>query len=191
MKAFDIQGDQVTFTAEFLAVPEFKALWNRDRTKGKSRAIKELSYVTFLCDNTIYNPYAGYSEDIRNETLVEDFIREEGWKPDKLTQEAVKKLRSLLETTSSRLLRSSRIAADKLAVYFETIDFSLLDDNGKPVYSARELATNLGAVGNIVKSLKALEEQVRKEQLDDNIARGGFEIGDFEIPSEDIDYGEE
>lgn len=190
MKAFDIQGDQVTFTAEFLAVPEFKAIWNKDKTKGKARAIKELSYVAFLCDNTVYNPYRGYSEDARSEELIKDFIGDITWKPNKQIKEAVNKLRKLLETTSSRLLRSSNIAADKLGVYFETIDFTLLDDNGKPVYSARELASNLSAMGNIVKSLKVLEEQVKKEQLDDNITRGGFEIGDFELPSTDINYGE-
>lgn len=189
MKAFDIQGDQVTFTAEFLAVPEFKAIWDRDKKKGKGSAIKELSYVAFLCDNTIYNPYRGYSEEARSEELIKDFIGDESWKPDREVQEAVDKLHGLLETTSSRLLRSSKIAADKLGVYFETIDFTLMDDNGKPIYSARELASNLSAMGNIVKSLKVLEDQVKKEQLDDNITRGGFEIGDFEVPSTDINYG--
>ena len=190
MKAFDIQGDSVTFTPEFLAVPEFKAIWNRDKRKGKAQAIKELSYVAFLCDNTVYNPYRGYSEDVRAEELIKDFIGDITWKPDQEVTKAVSKLHGLLETTSSRLLKSSMIATDKLGVYFETIDFTLLDDNGKPVYSARELASNLSAMGNIVKSLKILEEQVKKEQLDDNITRGGFEIGDFELPSADINYGE-
>lgn len=186
MKAFDIQGDKVTFTAEFLAVPEFNKIWNRDRTKGKGKAVKELSYITFLCDNTVTNPYMGYSEDIREDVLKEDFIGEKEWKPDDIILKATDKFRSLLETTSSRLLKSSKIAADKLAVYFEQIDFTILDDNGKPVYSARELASNLSAVGNIIKSLRVLEEQVKKEQLDDNMARGGAEIGIFELPSEDM-----
>lgn len=189
MKAFDIQGDHVTFTAEFLAVPEFKAIWNRDKTKGKARAIKELSYVAFLCDNTMYNPYRGYSEEVRGEILISDFVGDKLWKPDELIKKAVDKLHKLLETTSSRLLKSSLIASDKLGSYFENIDFSLLDDNGKPVYSARDLASNLSAVGNIIKSLRVLEDQVKKEQLDDNITRGGFEIGDFEVPSADINYG--
>jgi len=190
MRAYDIQGDTVTFTPEFLAVPEFNAVWKKDRTKGKGQAIKELSYVALLCDNTPFNPYGGYSEDVRESILIEDFIREEGWEPNERIKAAVEKLSGLLQTTSSRLLKSSKMAADKLGTYFETIDFTLLDDNGKPVYSARELASNLAAVGNIVKSLRVLEEQVRKEQLDDNVTRGGFEIGDFELPSEDIDYGE-
>jgi len=183
MKAFDIQGDIVTFTPEFLAVPEFNKLWMRDKKKGKAQAIRELSYVIFLCDNGITNPYVGYSEDIRSEVLIEDFIGDKAWKPDEQIQAASDKFRSLGETTSSRLLKSSNIAADKLAVYFEEIDFTLMDDNGKPMYSARELASNLSAVGNIVKSLRVLEEQIKKEHIDDNTARGGAEIGMLELPS--------
>lgn len=190
MKAFDILGDSVTFTPEFLAVPEFRAIWDRDKRKGKAQAMKELSFVALLCDNTTSNPYRNYSEEIRWEILRDDYIGKKDWSPDKAIKAAVEKLHSMSETTSSRLLRSAKIAADKLGNYFESVDFTLLDDSGKPVYSARELASNLGAVGNIVKSLKVLEDQVRKEQLDDNITRGGFEIGVFEIPDDDIDYGE-
>ena len=186
MKAFDIQGDSIAFTPEFLGVPEFKGIWDRDKRKGKARAIKELSYIVFLCDNTVSNPYLGYSEDIRSEILKEDFMGEADWKVDDLVNKGIAKFRLLLETTSSRLLKSSKIASDKLAVYFETIDFTLLDDNGKPVYSARELAANLSAVGNIIKSLRVLEDQVRKEHMDDNMARGGAEIGIFELPSENL-----
>lgn len=189
MGAFDIQGDKITFTPEFLAVPQNKVIWNRDKTKGKSKAMDELSYVVFLCDNTVKNPYRGYSEELRAEVLQLEFLKDK--EPDDAIKKAVKAMEGMMETTSSRLLKSAKVAADKLGNYFENIDFSQLDDNGKPVYSARELASNLSAVGNIVKSLKVLEDQVRKEQLDSNITRGGFEIGDFEIPSDDIDYGEE
>jgi hypothetical protein len=185
MKAFDIQGDQVTFTPEFLAIPQIKTIWDGDKKKGKVTAIQALSYIVFLCDNSPKNPYAGYSSDIRHDVLVEDFIREKGWKPNDKIVAAIEKLKKLMETTSSRLLESSKVAADKLAVYFENIDFTILDDNGKPIYSARELASNLSAVGNIVKSLRVLEDQVKKEHLDDNTARGGAEIGIFELPSDD------
>lgn len=190
MRAFDIVGDKVTFKPEFLAVPEFKALWDRDKTKAKHQAMKELSFIAFLCDNTPANPYMGYSEEIRERVLIEDFIGDEKWTPDYEILEAIEKLHSLYETPSSRLLAGALVAADQLANWFKYIDFSKLDDNGKQVYSARELSSNLSSVGNIIKSLKQLEKQVRQEQLDDATARGGSEIGIFEIPTEEfIDGG--
>ncbi len=191
MRAFDIIGDHVTFQAEFLAVPEFKAIWDRDRSKSKGRAIKELSFIAFLCDNTPINPYMGYSEDIREDMLKEDFIGDAKWVADELVEQGVRKLESLYESPSSRLLAGALVAADQLAGWFKNIDFSKLDESGKQIYSARELSSNLGAVGNIIKSLKHLEKQVRQEQLDDNVARGGGEIGIFEIPTEETDDGGE
>jgi len=189
MKAFDIVGDHVSFTPEFLAVPEFKAIWDRDRTKNKGRATKELSFIAFLCDNTPANPYMGYSEEIREDILKEDFIGNAKWDIDLLVGYGIRKLNTLFQTPSSRLLAGALVAADQLAGWFKSIDFSKIDDSGKQVFSARELSSNLGSVGTIIKSLKSLEKQVRQEQLDDNMARGGAEIGIFEIPT-DGDDGE-
>ena len=183
MKAFDIVGTTITFTPEFLAIPEFKAIWDADKTKIKSKATKELSYVVFLCDERAHNPYVGYSVELREEVLNIDFFGEEDPKIPKLVQGAITKFKSLLETTSTRLLRSGQSAADKLAGWFDSIDFTLVDDKGQFIYSASELSRNLKEIGNIIKSLKQLEQQVRLEQMDDNIARGGAEIGMFEIPT--------
>lgn len=189
MRVIDIEGDRISPTPECLTIPEFFALWKRDRSKFKKSAMKELTYVTFLVDNTIHNPYRGYGEEMRHEQLVLDYFDKE-WKPDSLMLDAIKKYRLLQKTTSSRLVAAAQIAADKLADYYSMVDFTQLDDNGKPVYSAREVQSNLKDLSNTIKSLFALEEQLRKEQLDGNLSRGGFEIGEFEIPSRDIDYGE-
>lgn len=190
MRLINIEGDRIVPTPECLVIPEFYTLWKRDRSKFKKKAMEELTYVTFLVDNTIHNPYRGYGEDMRTEVLCKDYF-EEGWKPDKLVKEAINKYRSMQKTTSSRLVGAAQIAADKLADYYSMVNFHDFDDNGRPVYSAREVQSNLKDLSNTIKSLYALEEQLRKEQLDGNLSRGGFEIGEFEIPSSDIDYGDD
>src|SRR6056297_1919132 len=152
IRSFDIQGDKIDFTPEFLAVPQFKAIWDRDKTKNKKKAIDELSFIVFLCDNRPENPYSSYSENIRKEVLAGDFFHGTYPKNDELIEEGIKKLYQLFETTSTRLLAGAQIAADELSEWFKNIDFTRVDDNGKPIYSASELARNLSAVGNIVKS---------------------------------------
>ena len=52
------------------------------------------------------------------------------------------------------------------------IDFKEIDSNGKPVFSAKDLSSNLASVGSIVKSLGMLEDMVKKEQLDTTTIRG-------------------
>jgi len=190
MRLITIEGDRIIVTPECLSVPEFMTLWKRDRSKFKKKGVQELTYVTFLVDNTLNNPYRGYGEQMREEILRKDYF-EEDWFPDDEVKEAVNKYRSLQKTTSSRLVGAAQMAADKLADYYTMVDFHLHDSNGKPIYSAREVQSNLKDLSNTIKSLFALEEQLRREQLDGNLSRGGFEIGEFEIPSMDIDYGED
>jgi len=189
MRVFDISNGAVTLDPSRLIIPEFNALWRRDKNKDKLRATKEISYIVFMYDLSVDNPYRGYLEIERDLVLRRDFFPDGKWEPDELVQKAIKKFRELSETTNTRLLASARSAAEKLATYFEEVDFKQLDSQGKPVYSARELASNLAAVGNIVKSLTFLEEQVRKESLDNTVARGGSDIGMYEIPKLDFDYG--
>lgn len=177
---FDIVGDKITVTAETLSVPEFKTLWERDNSKDKSTALSELKYITFLCDMSMKNPYRGYSEEDKNTYLIKDFF-EEGWKPDECVLKALNKFEQLQSNTNVRLLKAAKRAADQLAKYFETINFSSVDDNGRPIFSAKDLSSNLKDVGNIVKSLNSLEEQVLREQLDMSSIRGGSEIGLYEV----------
>ncbi len=192
MKAFDIEGGKVKFQPDFIAVPSNKKIWDRDKSKNKHRAYNELSYVVFLCDNTLSNPYRSMAEELKVEVLKRDVLKNVDYKIDKLLEAAIETFKELKETTSYRLLKAAKIAADKLSDYFENkVNFDESDLNGRPLYSARDLASNLGAVGKIIESLSKLEQQVIKEQADGGTARGGAEIGDFELVSEDIDYGEE
>ena len=180
MKLFDIKGEQVILNAQVLGIPPFKALYERDKSKGKKQAHKEIAYVTFLCDNTTDNHYRGYSELDRARILKRDFIRDENYEPDEVILEAIEKFKNLQKTSTSRLYEAALDGANKLAGYFTNIDFNEIGEDGKPLHSAKELAQNLAAVGNIVKSLKQLEQVVRQEQQDASTARGGNIISEFE-----------
>jgi len=173
-----------------LAIPEFRYLWDRDDDIDKDNAVREISYIVFLCDESLANPYRSYKEGDRERVLMKDFIKDKKWKVDKHILAGIDKFIEATQTTNSRLLKAAKNAAEKLAGYFDMIDFNEIDKDGKPMYSARELASNLAAVGNIVKSLHQLEEMVKKEQLESNTVRGGGEIGFYEQPRVDFDYGD-
>ena len=190
MKIFDIVQGKVVLIPQSLGIPEFKKIWDRDKSKAKERAYNEISYITFMCDPTSDNPYRGYETVEREKVLKQDFIRDVKWKPDEVIKAAMGKFDEMLQTTNSRLLKGAKAAADKLSVYFENIDFDEVGADGKPVYSARDLSSNLSSVGNIVKSLSQLESMVKREQLESSKTRGGGEIGLYEVPREDFNYGE-
>lgn len=187
MKVFDISNGRVFPKAEALLIPEFNMIWSRDKSKDKSRAIKELTYVVFVNEEGIKNPYRVYNYEERPSHIKHD-IMPKGWREDKVVKSAMTKYKELSDTSSTRLLRSARYAADKLTQYYMSVDFNELLPNGRPKYSPKELSQNLKDVGGIIKSLDMLEEYVRKEQTKSSV-RGGGDIGYYEIPRGDVEYG--
>jgi len=182
MKIFDIVNGHVAPTPNALTVPEFKVIWDRDSTEDKSRGIKELSYVAFLVDESMQNPYRAYNYIDRIPVLKRDFL--DGKDPDDVIEAAVEKYKELSFTTNMRLLKAARAATDKLSEYYEQMAATDVSS-----FKPRDLSANLKDVGGIIKSLDMLEEFVRKEQAESKV-RGGGEIGLYEVPRNDFDYGE-
>ena len=181
-RLFDIDKNKIVPDANVLAIPSLKKLWERDKTKEKDDAFKEISYVVFLCD--FHSPYRDIHDSERESLIINDIFKDKKWRPDPAVKEAVKVYKKLQETPSMRLLNTARLTLDKLSGYFEQIDFKETDMYGKPIYSARDLTSNLKEVGNIVKSLVNLEKQVKLE-LEEQSIRGSAEIGLFEDPDEE------
>lgn len=189
MKIFDVMNGHVVPHAEALLIPEFKHIWDRDKDPDKHKAITELSYIVFLVDESLNNPYRAYVGNDRRRELKKDLFGSLSWAPDKDLKKALKKYEELTQTVASKLLKSANYAAEKLTDWFYSVDFKKLDRNGKPLFSSRDLSANLGRMGDILKSLKTLEDFLKKEQVESTV-RGGGEVGLYEIPDNNFDYGE-
>ena len=50
IRLFKYEGYKVTISEEALLLKPFKAIWDRDRTKSKDRALDELGFIYFFCD---------------------------------------------------------------------------------------------------------------------------------------------
>ena len=169
-KLFDIQNGKVVLNPTTLWIPEFKALWDRDKKKSKDKAVAEISYIVFM--HSFQSPYLAYSASEREERVINDFLKDfKDWSPDEMVQAAVKKYNELQDSVSLKLLRSTRLALEKIEEYFREAS---KEDINTIVKNSKEL-------GNLVQSLDKLEKQVQKEQLDSGSIRGSSEIGLFEI----------
>ena len=161
MGLFDIADHKVVINPDSVAIPPFIDLWNRDKTKGKLKATKELSYVYFICD--FKSPYSIYDEIERPAKVKEDFIKEPDWKPDALIKDAMVKYNEFQDTYTMKFLKKARKGVDKLASYFDEVDFHEKDDRGNLLYKSTDLSRNLKDVGSIVESLDKVENKVKKE----------------------------
>jgi hypothetical protein len=178
-RLFDIVGGNVIMNPTILWIPEFKTLWDRDKTKHKADAVKEISYIVFLY--SFKSPYLAYSERDRKTKVLHDYFGDQKWEPDKQVEAAIKRYNELQETATTRLLNASLRLCDKVTEYFDSIDFNEKDKLGKPIHTLNDVVKNMKDVGPVVKSLESLKDQVLREQMDKSIIRGGTDIGLFEI----------
>tara|TARA_R110002012_G_scaffold31921_3_gene95032 strand:+ start:4519 stop:5016 length:498 start_codon:yes stop_codon:yes gene_type:complete len=143
-------------SAYALTIAEFTTLKN-----------KELAAVFFYADHN--SPYAVYDKGERIKKIEKDLKIKYSPK----VRGAIDKYNELSETSAIKLLKSARTSVQKLEKYFETINLDILDDNGKPIYSAKDLIANLSNMGKVVNGLEELEELVQKQQAKQNPNRGG------------------
>ena len=161
-----------------LVIKEFNKLNTRDKSKAKEKALKELAYVYFKCNHN--SPYAIYDGDEKESKIITSIFGEDSkWYPDEVVKAACKKYLELMDTHAILLLKSARKSVKKLEKYFEDIDLTLLDDNGKPIYSAKDLVANLTKVVDVVLGLSKLEEIVKKEEQERAVTRGGVEVNKY------------
>ena len=159
MDLLTISDNKVIPSAYTLAIPEFKTL-----------TVLELAYVYYMCDHR--SPFAVYDEDKREEEVVQSVFKKKYTISSKMKAACIK-YKELTETSAVKLLKSARASVTKLEKYFRDIDLTMMDDNGRLMFSAKDLVQNLSKMGDVINGLSKLEEQVKKEEQVLNQNRGG------------------
>ena len=156
-------------SAYALSIKEFKNL-----------STDELAYVYFMVDHK--SPFAVYEWDQRKSEVKNSIFGEKSkWKPSSKILDACEKYEKLIETSAVKLLKAARESVVKLEKYFRDIDLTLVDDNGRPIFHAKDLINNLEKMGKVVDGLTRLEEIVRKEEQAANTNRGGIEVNKYSM----------
>ena len=146
----------------------------------KDLKAEELAFVYFNVDHR--SPFSVYEWDQRIIEVKNSIFGEKNkWKPSAKVLAACEKYEKLIETSAVRLLKAARESIIKLEKYFRNIDVHLMDDNGRPIYHAKDLISNLEKMGKVVDGLTRLEEIVKKEEQAANSNRGGIEVNKYSM----------
>ena len=160
-----------------VAVP---TAYTKTITEFKDLSPEELAFVYFTVDHR--SPFSVYEWEQRIiEVKNSIFGENKKWKASPKVLGACSKYEKLIETSAVRLLKAARESIIKLEKYFRTIDLQMLDDNGKPIYHAKDLINNLEKMGKVVDGLTRLEEIVKKEEQAANTNRGGIEVNKYSM----------
>lgn len=178
MDLFELDNFKIKPTPQALTIGAFKALWDRDKSKGKKRAIEEFAYVYFVADYK--SVYSSYAKGEKEGEVIKDIITIPNWKPDKLVAEAIERYEELQQTPSMRLLQSVRNSIRKLEEYFDEVDLLEEDEKGKLKHDVTKLTRAINDASKMTESLKNLEDRVKKEQTEEGALRAGRVKGAFE-----------
>tara|TARA_R100000742_G_C4276430_1_gene97486 strand:+ start:529 stop:1053 length:525 start_codon:yes stop_codon:yes gene_type:complete len=146
----------------------------------KGLSAEELSFVYFMIDHR--SPYSVYEWEQRKIEVKNSIFGEKSkWTASTKVLAACGKYEKLIETSAVRLLKAARESIVKLEKYFRFVDLHAMDDRGKPIYTAKDLISNLEKMGKVVDGLTKLEEIVKREEQAANTNRGGVEVNKYNM----------
>lgn len=183
-------------TAECLAIPEIKKIWDRDTMKSKKGAKNDLAIIFF---GGYYNsPYKGYGEDKKWSVIGETFKRDKTWRPwedDKELNKALERYKELQLSSSHSMsllitLRETLLVSEQT---IKNIQTEIRKQDEEQSDDAKKLKQDLDYIEKLInlgEKLPKTLEQIHKmedkvnEELSDAKVRGGGEINESEIPPE-------
>lgn len=175
MRLLTYEGYNLTIDPMLLTLKPFKAIWIRDKTEKKERAISEIAYTYFMEDPRSDYQYI-IDRDERSKAIKEGEGLKSTWQPDGTVKEAMK-LYASFKTTSALLLEDTRALVDGYRNKLRdlTSDMSELD-----VKDVKELGAIIKQVPSMVKDLDEAERALAKEIAQSDKVRGAQEKSIYE-----------
>lgn len=175
MRLLTYEGYNITIDPMLLTLKPFKAIWVRDKTDKKDRAIQEISYVYFMED-----PRSDYQfiidRDERDKKIREDSGIKTSWNPDGTVKEAMK-LYSSFKTTSALLLEDTRAMVDGYRNKLRELTANMSDLEVKEI---KDIGTIIKQIPALVKDLDEAERTLAKEIAQSDKVRGTAEKSIYE-----------
>ena len=178
IRLFKYENFEVIIDPEAILLIPFKKIYDRDRTKNKSKATMELAFIYYFCD-----PRSDY-QYLTNNSLRLDKIKLElgmpvDWKPDKIVNDAMDFYNSFRPVTAG-LLDDTRDLINRFRQELRDLDFKEKDNNGKPINTLKSIAETIKQIPGLVTDLNKAEAALAEDINNENKARGSQSKGLFE-----------
>jgi hypothetical protein len=182
MKLFEVKDWKLRVRDEAWSYPAFKKILDRDKTKDKSRAMKEMFFLWSYADIKSDFMYITILKD--REVAVRDGVGlPKTWKLDKTVQEAVDFYTKHSITVIGELYQAVLSSVGDITDYLKNTKMLLAerDASGKPVYQLTAITGGVKSVRTIMVDLKSIYTEVVKEQVElDGRSKGAKTFNEFE-----------
>lgn len=182
MKLFKIENWEVKVEDAVWTLSAFKKLLDRDKTKGKEIAFKEIAFIYHYTD--IRSDYMYLTDEKkRAKEVAKDVGLSDKWKLDNLIQEAIDLYRERSTTVLEKLYQSAQKSANDISNYLDKTDVLLSerDEKGKPVNTINSITAALKTIPDIMKNNTAAYQELIKEKIStEGKNKGQQQMGMFE-----------
>ena len=171
MKLVRVENYQVLFEDELLLLKPFRQLYKSDKNRDKRGFMDFLTLVYFT-----YDPRSDYSYIVNENQRLQEVCETNGITVSKFSDlqlECIELYKKLTTTISQELLRSTKVAIDKVRDFLETVDLTAKDDKGKPLYTISSVTMAIKQIPQLAKDVMDAEKAVAKEVQEQGTARGG------------------
>jgi len=180
---FLFDNDKVTINPKLLFIPEFSDLYERDRSLGKKKAMKEFAYIYYIADYK--SEYISYG--LNKETqLGIDIFQNRRYKPDPYVKKAIEKYTKLQETSSMQYLLAIRNRVSMIIKFLDEANIRNADSENKainPFVTIDKVTKVLNELEDVIEKLEKWEKKVFDEEEEMQI-RGGGILNAFENPED-------
>lgn len=165
MKLFEMKNWQLTVSEEAWGLLPFKKILDRDKTKDKSIANKEILFVFYYCDiRSIYLDME--PEEVKISEIKKDINLSKDWEIDTVMKDAIdlynKSNQSIIQKLYKQAIKSASDIGDYLENTAELLEER--DNHGKPIVDISKITTALGRIPKLMGDLNAAYKEVVKEQ---------------------------
>lgn len=171
MKLIEFVDYEIKISDEAMLVKPIRKLFTKDKSKNKETFLTQMSIIYFYAD-----PRSNYNYITDDAERLQTIFQQEGFPANfsinHSLQEAIDVYSRLTQTSSSLLLQDSRLAIDKVREFLKTVDLTLLDDKGKPIYTINSITTALKQIPQLAKDLMEAEKAVSRDITEQGRARG-------------------
>lgn len=166
MKLFELNKTtyEVEIAAEALMLEPFKKLVDRDKSKTKETAKKELALLYHYCD--VRSDYFGVDKSEKLKLIISNLGLPASYKVDSVLEKAIEFYKERSTTVLQSLYEGAMISTRELDLYLRDTKLLLEErsDKGGVVTSVTAITNALKSIPEIMSKLKTTEKELIKEQ---------------------------
>lgn len=165
---------EIVLGDEAMLIKPIRDMFLEDKSPNKEQFFKYMSYLYF-----VYDPRSEYYymdiEDRKTEVIQQEGLPK-GFKPPKNLKLIIDRYCEKFNKNSALLLlEDSKIGMNKLREFLVSIDYTEVDDKGKPKYQIGSIVTALDKIPHMAKEFDDTYKLLTKDLEESTRVRGGVE----------------